>query len=69
MNLKTLFWDSKQSQIKKLLNYKFVDRIESYNFGIKFILIRLIQKIYELFFIQLFLEADLLKCLSLLTNF
>jgi hypothetical protein len=54
----------------KKFNYKYVGHIESYNFNIKFVYIRLnMEKNMNSFFMQLFLEAGLLWCLISLIDF
>jgi hypothetical protein len=55
--------------IQKLFNYKVVDRIEGYNFDIKFVFIRVHMKCYELFFDIEFLDRPVLTQMRLKTKF
>jgi len=54
---------------KKLFNYKVIDRVEGYNFNIKFDFIRVHMKSYELFFDIEFLDRFILTQMRLKNKF
>jgi len=58
--LKTIFWDSNQIQIK-ILNYKVEDRVNVYNFDVKFVSSNFICTSYEIFFDATIFSDGLLK--------
>jgi hypothetical protein len=60
---------SKTVLIQKLFNYKVVDRVEGYNFDIKFVFIRAHIKSYELNFDIEFLYHPVLIQMRLKTKF
>jgi hypothetical protein len=42
---------------EKIINYKILDLVKLYNFGIKFVFIRDHMKSYEFFYVKTFAEA------------